>query len=410
MNQSSAEAELKNNKYDHFLVILICLVAFGMYGGAMQPIRMVSLASLPFLFIQFIKSKRNPLLFRAYLACVFLYLWIALSYFWSTNIEEATKEVVYYFAHFSIFLLIITLYSKATNPLKSLTKGWFILIVLTAFIAFIEIFYGLHMSVNLIPDDFHIRYYDLNVFKRYASVTFGNYNTYVMVITMALPFLFTYLYLHKKFITQFVAILIISFSYFVLMINASRGGLIAGGIILFIWILFVQKQKVHHIRNKLILLIPIAIFVIKYHVHTLFDQVTNRSAAGVSVVEDQGRIELFTSAINAFLQKPFFGSGIGSIQTEMKNVTIFVPHNLVLEFLVQFGAVLGIIVAFLFFKMFIKIPKIEVLPKAILISLLLSTPFIFIINSIYLLHPVLWVFFASIYCVSCFKKQNYSYD
>lgn len=410
MNKLSSTTVLKNNKYDYLLIILLSFLVFGNYGDSLQPTRLIALASLPLIIIQSIKSKKDSFVFKAYFISLALYIWFVISLFWTSDFTQATKEVIYYLAHFSLFILIAFLYSKAENPLKSLVKGWFLLIIITIPIAFIEIFYGFHMSVNLIPEDFHIRYYELNVFKRYASVTFGNYNTYAMLIAMALPFLFAYLYLHKKFISQLFAILVILLSYFILLINASRGGLIAGVIILLVWMFFIQKQKVHHYRNKMKLFIPISIFLFGYHINTIFDEVSNRSAANVSLIGDQGRIELFKSAINAFLQKPFLGAGLGSLQNEMRDVTIFVPHNLILEFLVQFGAILAIVVAFLFFKMFIKIPKVEVFQKAILVSILLSIPFIFIINSIYLLHPLIWAFFASIYCVSCFKKNNYSYD
>lgn len=397
---------LKNNKYDYFLMILISSLIFGMYGDSMQPIRIIALAAVPYITIQLFRHKKRTFQSKAFKSCIFLYIAFALSLLWTSDFNQGIKEIVYYFAHFSLFLLIVNLYFRAKTPLKSLFNGWFILIFISLIIAFIEIFFNVHMSVSLIPDDFQIQFDGISIQKKFASVTYGNYNTYVMVITMALPFLFGFLYSHKKLITQLITILVISFSYFVLMINASRGGLIAGGIILIVWAAFIQKEKVHHYRKKMMVLIPISIYAIYFHVNTIFDQVSNRVAAGTSLTEDQGRAELLKSAIDAFLRKPFFGSGIGSIQEEMEGVLIRLPHNLVLEILVQFGLVITLIVGYYFFRMFRNIPKLPLMNKTILVSILFSIPFIFIINSSYLLHPILWVFLASIYCVSCFKQAK----
>ncbi|RFC55321.1 O-antigen ligase family protein [Brumimicrobium aurantiacum] len=400
----------KNNKYDYFLIGYIALVVFGMYGNAFQPIRIITLASLPFIVIQCAKSTKGSFIFRAYTVSIFLYLAIISSIFWTPDLKQGLKEIVYYFTHLSVFVLIAILYSKANNPLRSLTRGWFFLILFTSFIALIEIFLGIHLSVNLIADDFKIQTQSFSAAKKYASVTFGNYNTYVMVITMSIPFLYSYIYTHKKFGTQILGIIILAYAYFALMINASRGGLIAGAIVFFIWMFYIQKLKVHHFKKKLLLFIPISAYVAIFQVKTFFREVSNRAKTDISIVKENGRFDIIINALEKYLEKPFFGSGIGSIQTVLKDFKYTVPHNLILEFLIQFGGILSLIVLFFILKMLLRIPKLELKQKAILVSTLFALPFIFVINSNYLLQPVLWVFIGSIYCVSYYKKPTLQHD
>jgi O-antigen ligase len=383
-----------------------------MYGDSLQPIRVIALFFIPFVIINYLDSKDYRFLNIAYKFIFFLYLFIVFTILWTSDFQQGIKEIVYYLSHFSLFILILVFYAKANNPLKSLTKGWFVFIVLTLIIAFAEIFYDYHLSVSFMDADFQMHFNGGSVEKKFASVTFGNYNTYAMVLSMALPFLFGFLFLHKRYLTQLFAILVIVFSYFVLLINASRGGLIAGAIILIVWMVFAQKNKIHHLKAKFFILVPLALYALGNYMNFLFGQVSNRVSAGTSLDENRGRAKLFDSALDAFWEQPFFGSGIGSIQIEMEleNVYIHLPHNLILEFLVQFGLLTTLIVCLAFLKMFIRIPQHSGFPKAILYSILLSFPIIFIINSTYLLHPITWVFLASLYCVSSFEKQNLNYD
>ncbi|WP_159038454.1 O-antigen ligase family protein [Brumimicrobium mesophilum] len=401
---------MKNNKYDYFLITLICLLIFGMYGDSLQPIRVVALSSIPFIIISFLETRDVKNINNVYKTSGLLFLWIVFTILWTSDIVQGAKEIFYYLSHFSLLILTILCYNKANNPLKSLTKGWIILISLSLVVAYFEIFYNQHLSVSLIESDFKIYVDGKGIYKKFASVTFGNYNTYVMVIAMALPFLFGFLFLHKRFQTQLFTILVITSSYFVLFINASRGGLIAGGIILLTWIIFAQRKKVNHPKIKMLILIPLAIYAIFNHINVILDQVSNRVSNGSSFIQDEGRMELFLSAFNAFWEKPFFGSGIGSIQEEMENVLITLPHNLFLEFLVQFGLIATVVLCIILLNLFKNIPNLKSTPKAMLISIFLTFPLIIIINSTYLLHPIVWIFIASIYCIGSLNKSNISYD
>lgn len=400
---------LKNNSYDYFLIILICLLAFGMYGDSLQPVRIVSIASLPLLIIHYFTSKDIKPLQNSYKIATGLFCWIAYSLLWSSDFLQGSKEVFYYLSHLLLLLLVLVFFSKANNSFKSLVKGWFLFILITLPIAFVEIIYNQHLSVNLIDSALQIHIGEQGIQKRFASATFGNYNTYVMVITMALPFIFGYLYTFKKKFSQLLAIFVIISSYFILLINASRGGIIAGVIILLIWLIHIYREKINYLKIKLGLLIPLTVIALVNYINILFGEVSNRIASGASFIEGESRTILFESAFNAFWRHPIFGSGVGSIQSEMEDVSITLPHNLFLEFLVQFGLIATIIIGILFFFMLKHISSLPSLSKTILYSIYISLPIIFVINSSYLLHPVLWVFIASIYCIS-YKKKLTQYD
>src|SRR5690554_4852851 len=122
---------IKNNLYDYFLTLLVCLLIFGMYGDSLQPVRVVSLASLPFIIVNYVQNKEIKILRRTYLLLLGLYLYLLLSLLWTSDLSQGAKEAIYYLAHFSLLILILLLYFKANNPLRSLTRGWFIFIALT---------------------------------------------------------------------------------------------------------------------------------------------------------------------------------------------------------------------------------------------------------------------------------------
>lgn len=78
--------------------------------------------------------------------------------------------------------------------------------------------------------------------RKYASVTFGNYNSYVTVICFSLPFMFAYLLLVDGVKKQLWGWFIVLAVFYILVINASRGGLLCFVIALFSFLLFYRKK------------------------------------------------------------------------------------------------------------------------------------------------------------------------
>ena len=406
MNNTFSLKGLTSNKYDYFLILFIGLLVFGLYGGPLQPIRVVSLALIPFIIISFFVGKEDPFIRHAYAFCILLFSFIILSFGWTMDMEEGFKQLFYYFSHLSLFLLIILFYSKASKPFTSLLKGWVFFIVLTQVIALTEIFFYIHLDVSFLTTESAVNFYGNGINKSFASVTFGNYNTYVTIITMALPFLFGFLYYKKRLTQQIFMISIIGICFYILIVNASRGGIFAGFIVLFIWFFLTIKRKINHLKEKLLVFTPILLIVIIKYTQPIFKQITSRLSTGTSLTEDHARLSIFKSALEAFYKKPFLGGGVGSVKMEMQGALAVVPHNLFLEFLVEFGMIATIALVILFLVVFRGAFQKSFIKKLILISILISLPIVTIINSTYLLHPVLWVFIASIYCISKFNPEK----
>lgn len=396
----------KGNRFDYLLIVTIVLLVFGLYGGDMQPIRLLSLAFMPYTLLSFITTTNRSQI-QLFSVASALYLFIVLSILWTTDVSEGVKEVVYYTAHFSLFLAVINFYKKANLPLQSLILGWIVFISLTQIVAFNEIFFDQHLELSKFDSDRLMNVGGVIVQKKFAAVTFGNYNTYVTVLAFALPFLFGGFVIAKTKLQQTLSLSIIVFSLFTLFINASRGGLLAAFIITGIFIFFFRNLQIRNLKFILFLVTPILAFLIYKYFHVIIEQFSYRAAGGRSFTEDNARSELFERALEAFYNKPLFGGGIGSIEAEMYGSFILLPHNLFLEIMVQFGFLVFLVFLVFLFKLYQKVMRTKIsLIKFVVIGALCSLPIVAIINSSYLLLPVFWVYLASLYCISIYPSTS----
>lgn len=400
LNTNKLRENSKWNIFDFLLIFTIALLVFGGYGGALQPIRLFSLVTVPFVFWFYIKYSRNKQILKTIRAVIILYMFLVASLLWTTDVNEGFKEVIYYAIHLNLFLLIIMLFRKAHQPFYSLLVGWALFIFLTQIIAFNEIFFDVHLDLSIFESDHMMNAGGMIVQKKFASVTFGNYNGYVTVVALSLPFLFGLYASVKKKKHQIITLAIISFAYFSLFINASRGGILVGIIVFTIFLVYLRKLNIKNIKYNLLTVVPILIALILRYYDIILEQLFYRKMAGASFTQDTARISLFSKALEAFYNKPFFGGGIGSLQKEMTGASILLPHNMFLEILVQFGFFVTLFFLIYLAKHLIRAKKINnPVNSFIIYSALLSLPVASIINSGYLLMPTFWVFLASLYCI-----------
>lgn len=394
------------NVFDFLLMFTISLLVFGGYGGSLQPIRLFSLVTVPFVFWFYIKYSRNKQILKTIRAVIILYMFLVASLLWTSDVNEGFKEIIYYGIHLNIFLLIVMLFRKASQPFNSLLVGWVLFIFLTQIIAFNEIFFDKHLDLSIFESDHMINAGGMIVQKKFAAVTFGNYNGYVTVVALSLPFLFGLFASVEKKTHQIISLAIISFAYFTLFINASRGGILVGIIVFTIFLVYLRKLNIKNIKYNLLIVVPILIALILRYYDVIFEQLFYRKMAGASFTQDTVRISLFSKALEAFYNKPFFGGGIGSLQKEMTGASILVPHNMFLEVLVQFGFFVSLFFLIYLIKHFAQVKKIyKPVNSFIIYAALLSLPVASIINSGYLLMPTFWVFLASLYCIAFFNKD-----
>lgn len=400
LNTNKIRENCNRNIFDFLLIFTILLLVFGGYGGSLQPIRLFSLVTIPFVFWFYIKYSKNKQILKTIRAVIILYMFLFASLLWTSDVNQGFKEIIYYGIHLNIFLLIVMLFRKARNPFNSLLIGWALFIFLTQIIAFNEIFFDVHLDLSIFESDKMMNAGGILVQKKFAAVTFGNYNGYVTVVALSLPFLFGLFASVEKKTHQIISLAIISFAYFTLFINASRGGILVGIIVFIVFLVFIKKLKIKNIKFNLLLIIPLLIALIFKYYDVIFEQLFYRKMAGASFTEDTARVELLKKALEAFYNKPFFGGGIGSLQKEMTGASILMPHNLFLEILVQFGFFVTLFFLFYLAKHIMVVSKLDCYAKKFIIYAgILLLPIASIIHSGYLLMPIIWVYLASLFCI-----------
>ena len=392
------------DKSDVAIVVIIASLIFGVIGGMFSPIRLIALACSPFIWMEICKSSKKAIVV---VLCFFL-LWYVYSLFslcWTSSLVEGLKELCYYYCHFSLFFLIVICSSKAKFPLRSIIIGWLACLVLSFPIAFNEIINDVHLASSL-HGDFSINIGNGNVVhKKYAAVTFGNYNTYVTLICYSLPFLFAFLLFAQHFFLQLCGWILVLGTSYILVINASRAGILSFVLLFLIFLIYYRKVKFRFKTIFIFGLFVVIFFILISQSEDLFMQLLWRIGEnGTSKdVGDDPRVVLIQQSMQLFKDSYFFGTGIGSIVTSLQKVaTEFqIPHNLFIEILVQYGLVVFcsfIILLFCLFRRGCVSKRFEI--RFVICASLLCLPIVGVINSGYLLYPELWAYFASLFIFS----------
>ena len=380
------------NKFDILLLLLISSLAFGMVGGALSLPRALAIIFLPFFIsiIPCVSLRKYDILF------FFLAFWVIygiISLCWTSDRSEGAAEVIYFFVHFLLFVEIIGFSLFAKQPLKSICMGWLCAFLLTSFVGVWELVTDSHLYMSKQHSEL---YYNSGIEilqRRFASVTFGNYNGYVTFICFSFPFIL-YLTSYTDKIVKYLSIIAICLSFIFILYNASRGGFVSLCGMLFVYVLATNKFDMKLFIS--LLLCSLIVFYLKIETD-LFDVMLIRSERTAGL--DDSRVVLWGNVINLWASSAFIGTGIGGMIESMKSFStnrLLITHNLFFEILVQFGFV--IFVPFILYLVFLlrKIARIqEKNRKWLLISLMCLMPFYVVIHSGYLLFPPTFAFFAS---------------
>lgn len=226
----------KRNQYDVGIILSIALLSFGGYGGSLQPIRVFSILFIPYVLSYLARPKYNK---REFIFVLFFVSWFfygALSLTWTLNRAEGLKHLFYIAIHASLFFQLIMWAKKSNQPLHSIMIGWVSILVLTLPIALYEITTFNHLSISRFDSDKMINLGGLVTNYRFASTTFSNSNTYVVILCFCLPFLMASYWQAKNLTSKYALAAIFLFSCFVLFVNASRGGVLC--LILYLLVYF----------------------------------------------------------------------------------------------------------------------------------------------------------------------------
>lgn len=397
------------NKYDIFLFLLITSVAFGGLGGALAVPRLLTILFSIFLPVCF--RRHEILSLKKYIVFLsFFSLYSVISLIWSINKSEGVVECIYNIIHSLFFIEICTFALYARRPLFTISTSWLIAFLATAGVAVYEITTGYHLPLSRFEEDIQMNAGGgLVVFRRFAAVTFGNFNNYVTYICLCLPFMVYALLESKQLKYKWLFPLVALFlSVFILIMNASRGGIISLAIVLSVLLLYIRKTK-YTVFFGTIIIALLVLFLYKYR-DILFLSISVRMDGGSEgIMEGGGRSKIWKDALTVFLNSFGLGCGAGALSDSMElygTEDIIVPHNFFLEILANYGVMIFLPVVFFLFRRFIRVLRTKNHDRSrriMLIAAFLSMPVFLIINSGYLELPHIYAFFASLVVFSSYR-------
>ena len=394
------------NKYDFILVVLAVCTCFGNFGGAFQVDRILAMLFLP-LLIKLLSNKGYDYARHNLKWIIVIYVYMLISFLWTPDKTEAVKELVYYPVHFILFLELLVFSRKAENPLRCLSRGWMIAVLLCSVVAYWEITTGNHLSMSLVQRDF-LNTGSVIIQHQTASVTFYNYNSYVTFLCFSIPWLFYIMIDKKRSITeQIISGAALAMASLAIIINASRGGVLAIGVMLFVYYWYSEKSNIKNIL--LVIIIGITVYCLTKYGNSITEVLVAKSSDG-ALFSDDARSNIWSHALMAFAESFGFGVGIGGLSAAMGKFAhggIVVTHNMFLEVLVQYGIIIGFIVIIFLLRLLKKSLKVERSRKNVLLMALISMPLYTIIDSNYLLNVHLYVLIATIYIYVNYELIKY---
>lgn len=382
------------NKYDKAIIMLLCSLALGSLYigfGALQYSRILALLFVPMLLPKITKSKYiKSLLFFL----LFVILYGMLSLLWTASISKGVEELLYYIVHFLFLFEILVFSMYAINPIKSISIGWLLSLLITLVIAIWEITTGKHLSMSVQDSELVYKIGREIINRQFASVTFGNYNSYVTFICMALPFIFYFLLGKNKKKYTFYSIIVLILSACVILFNSSRGGILCLVSFLFLYIIKASSNKM-----TLLFICLSALIAFTYFGESLFVVIFDRASDG-GMFEDNNRMQVYSNAIQVCFDTLGLGAGLGGVHLSMSkfsNNNILAVHNMFLEILVQFGVVIFMFFVTFIVRLFLKSFRIKDLSRRIVAYMIfISLPILSIIDSSYLLSTHFFAYISSI--------------
>ena len=393
------------NRFDLSIFLLITTTAFGDIGGNLQVTRLVGILLVPLLMVSLPKCKFA----KPYGICIlFFWAYCICSLLWTLDKDEGLKQLVYYIVHLLIFLEILVFSKFARNPLQSILNGWLIAVSLTLVVAMWELVTDKHLIWSRFESEEVINTKHGAIYRRFAAVAFFNYNTYVTFLCFALPFLYGCLEEISSWKYQrLLASIAIILSIVCILFNSSRGGLISVMImsLIYFWIHVKNFQSMYLF---VFLLIGFGI-IVYYFGDEMFLAIRMRmeEADNSLVRTDEGRFVIWENALKAFKPTAGLGTGVGGVQAAISRVTsgVIIPHNLLLEILVQFGCIFFLIFLRFLWKLWRNARRLsrESLRHVIYMALC-AFPVYTIIDSSVLLKTFLYVAMASLTVIANYER------
>ena len=396
---------MKFNIYDIIIVVVIALQAMGLVQiWIVSSLLLSAIICFPCAIMQFTNIIRVHKIKSIILFFLCWFIYASCSIVWTIDEDGVALTSLYEFMlYLIVFIGLFYCIKKSNTPQKSFLLGWTLLSLLTFPIAFWEINTGLHLPFCY-TEGFEITGADgLTEERIFASTTFANLNTYVSLLCVCLPFMFSAIFVYDRYKWFFFVVSIISIV--LLLINSSRGGMLVIIIDLFLFLWFYYRSNLQYKSIVSILVFVIAAYFLGMYGDILFNQLLGRldslSNSGSSLFEDSYRGDLIIFGLELSFTSFGIGWGIESMNeayAKMTPVTIHRAHNFVVEFLIVYGWPLFIVFAYFFIRSLLKIIRyydlgITYLGYAILCSFL---PWM-VIDDTFFERKFVWFFLMTIF-------------
>ena len=397
--------ELRFNKYDILLFVLILCTAGGMWGGAYKPARVVSiLFSVPMLLSY---GKLKIKLFQeVVLFLFFLVLWGIASLLWTPNSALGISEWGNMILRILFFVELVVFGVLSKNTFNTMVNGWTIAFLITALIAVWELNTGNHLDVtNYTEDDGNINLGGGNVMTRqFAAATFYNFNGYVTYLCYCLPFLFGLAIQWNRGMKQLLAAVPLVLVLYVLILNASRGGIIGFMIYAAVFSYFKLSKSKFSVKITFMLLVSGVIILFAHFWELMSFYLEYRiEASGLH----SSRIQIWYCCWEALKDTGFIGCGLGGVMDILTKHHAYIPqaHNFFIEVLLEFGVIIFLWMIYLMWRSYLMGRKCkDMAVNYVLKSSLLAMPFITMIDSGYVQQIGIWAFLGSLLVLNMTQK------
>ncbi len=388
----------KYNFHDYFLIVILVstiigTAQIGLIGHTFVAGMLCIPAAVKEISNSFSVHKMQPIV--AFMVLFLLYA--VVSVLWAPHHEFLLREIWNLFWNILLFLGLLNHARYANNATTSLLIGLRILICLTLIIAAWEVFTDSHLpGVGDYNEGAEIATSSGYEKRTFAAVTYKNLNSYVTLLCMSLPFLSYGLFVLQK---KWLSLIAIIGSVLVLIINSSRGGLMCLAIDTIIFVFLYRKQQFAYKKTVTLVAIVILSLFIYHYGFAVAEQAIGRvsSYGKENFMSDAGRWDAWKMGIEYCINTWGFGCGIGSMQPmyESSGFWLHHSHNLVIEFLLQYGLWLFIPFALLLFKNWLKYCKSNDPTKKMVGQMLLfSFVPLAIIDDSYFIHAFVWIWFV----------------
>ena len=393
------------NRYDLLIILIIACLAYGGHEilRALHPIRIIGMVALPFVIVRMKMLLKS--VFRPYvLFTLFWWCYMLLSIIWTPDKKNSIIYLYHMTTMFSSIFLMIFCGLKAKTPLRSLVNGWTLFCLITLPIAYWEITTGDHLSSG----SFNAETNTTSHFRIFAAVTFANLNSFVLMLSIALPFVCIGLFddIKQSKVMKLLRWLVLVGITLVLIINASRTGIIC--LVLSMGLLFVYQFKQNSIIKK-VALVTLVLIALPYALDSIFaiegaQQITSRLEGKSSIMEDDSRTMMIVEGLKVASEYLFLGGGTASMtylyKSHNSTGSLFYAHNLIIELLIEYGLVICMLFVFYYYKFLYKLRGIKMHAiQYLFFYILLASPFMFAIDDSYQWRTSVWMQMASVFSI-----------